>query len=169
MPSRCAIPGRPITAEGPLCTPASLRQLSLSPETCNALAGPAALRSPRAEGERGGASPDGGGDVRMAAAPPRSACSTPVPEARLGGQGLGLGCGLGLHPALDLGDKLPPSPSDPQLNLDLRKTALLRSLLLRTEARPPLHTLSCQCNAWYVGTIAQGTLRRPLGVHKLAC
>ena len=87
------------------------------------------MRSPCA-GEREGASPDGGGDVRMAAAPPHSLCSTPVPEARLGEQ-----VGLGLHPALDLGDKLPPSPSDPQLNLDLRKTALLRSLLLRTEAR----------------------------------
>lgn len=30
-------------------------------------------------------------------------------------------------------EKLPPSPSDPQLASDLRRTALLRSLLLRTE------------------------------------
>lgn len=35
--------------------------------------------------------------------------------------------------ALDAGERLPPSPSDPQLGMDLRKTALLRSLLLRTE------------------------------------
>lgn len=38
--------------------------------------------------------------------------------------------------ALDAGERLPPSPSDPQLGMDLRKTALLRSLLLRTEVRP---------------------------------
>ncbi len=56
-------------------------------------------------------------------------CTTPSREARFGQ------AGLGLRSTLDLGDKLPPSPSDPQLNLDLRKTALLRSLLLRTEAR----------------------------------
>ncbi|KAK9916951.1 hypothetical protein WJX75_009153 [Coccomyxa subellipsoidea] len=37
--------------------------------------------------------------------------------------------------ALDAGERLPPSPSDPQLGMDLRKTALLRSLLLRTEEK----------------------------------
>ena len=30
-------------------------------------------------------------------------------------------------------DKLPPSPNDPPLGMDLRKTALLRSLMLRTD------------------------------------
>ena len=71
-------------------------------------------------------SPGGSGDVHSACPP---ACTTPTHEPRFGQ------AGLGLRSALDLGDKLPPSPSDPQLNLDLRKTALLRSLLLRTEAR----------------------------------
>jgi len=71
-------------------------------------------------------SPGGSGDT-YGACP--AACTTPTHEPRFGQ------AGLGLRSALDLGDKLPPSPSDPQLNLDLRKTALLRSLLLRTEAR----------------------------------
>ena len=50
--------------------------------------------------------------------------------------------------ALDAGERLPPSPSDPQLGMDLRKTALLRSLLLRTEVHRsyypsiPLHPLA---------------------------
>lgn len=39
-------------------------------------------------------------------------------------------------------ERLPPSPSDPKLSIDLRKTALLRSLLLRTEVHAqPLSTL----------------------------
>ncbi|KAK9821712.1 hypothetical protein WJX81_001313 [Elliptochloris bilobata] len=91
-----------------------------------AISGPAELQSPGG-GEREGVFPGGSGDMRMAAAP---ACTTPVAEARFG-----QAAGLGLRSALDLGDKLPPSPSDPQLNLDLRKTALLRSLLLRTEEK----------------------------------
>ena len=36
-------------------------------------------------------------------------------------------------PGCEAGERLPPSPSDPTLSVDLRKTALLRSLLLRTE------------------------------------
>ena len=55
-------------------------------------------------------------------------------------RGNGGGGGGGTHLArrgvpLDVGEKLPPSPSDPQLGMDLRKTALLRSMLLRTEVR----------------------------------
>ncbi len=51
--------------------------------------------------------------------------------------------------ALDAGERLPPSPSDPQLGMDLRKTALLRSLLLRTEvccsSPPPWHLQIFSC------------------------
>ncbi|KAK9803951.1 hypothetical protein WJX72_007744 [[Myrmecia] bisecta] len=36
-----------------------------------------------------------------------------------------------------LSEKLPPSPNDSQIGMDLRKTALLRSLLLRTEDKAP--------------------------------
>ncbi|CAL5227390.1 g10343 [Coccomyxa viridis] len=38
-------------------------------------------------------------------------------------------------PGCEAGERLPPSPSDPTLSVDLRKTALLRSLLLRTEEK----------------------------------
>lgn len=52
--------------------------------------------------------------------------------------------------ALDAGERLPPSPSDPQLGMDLRKTALLRSLLLRTEVRRPesSHLLRSTTSSW---------------------
>lgn len=69
------------------------------------------------------------GQMREGSSPPL--CRTPLPR--------------GPHPykrpsgpSCDAGERLPPSPSDPQLSIDLRKTALLRSLLLRTEVPLPL-------------------------------
>jgi hypothetical protein len=62
-------------------------------------------------------------------------CGTP---ARNGGSNLGRSSGRGGGvAALEAAERLPPSPSDPQMGMDLRKTALLRSLLLRTEVPRP--------------------------------
>ena len=66
-------------------------------------------------------------------------CRTPVPRSnpyrRCGNGGATPG-------GCDGAERLPPSPSDPQLSIDLRKTALLRSMLLRTEVHvQPLSTV----------------------------
>ena len=68
------------------------------------------------------------GGMNQGSSPP--ICRTPILRShpyRRGGSG-------GVTPGgCDGAERLPPSPSDPQLSIDLRKTALLRSMLLRTE------------------------------------
>ena len=69
-------------------------------------------------------------------------CGTPArshggASSHLGRASRGGGNGVA---GLEAAERLPPSPSDPQMGMDLRKTALLRSLLLRTEVLPMYHT-----------------------------
>ena len=77
------------------------------------------------------------GGMNQGFSPP--VCRTPIqrssPYRRCGtGSAMPGGC--------EGAERLPPSPSDPQLSIDLRKTALLRSMLLRTEVyTQPLSTV----------------------------
>ncbi|CAK0755364.1 hypothetical protein CVIRNUC_002369 [Coccomyxa viridis] len=70
------------------------------------------------------------GGMNQGSSPP--VCRTPIqrsnPYRRCGNGGATPG-------GCDGAERLPPSPSDPQLSIDLRKTALLRSMLLRTEEK----------------------------------
>ena len=61
----------------------------------------------------------------MSAGPSSPQCRTPLPRPTPYRRPA--------TPTCEPGERLPPSPTDPQLSVDLRKTALLRSLLLRTE------------------------------------
>lgn len=91
------------------------------------------------------------GGMNQGSSPP--VCRTPIqrsnPYRRCGNGGATPG-------GCDGAERLPPSPSDPQLSIDLRKTALLRSMLLRTEVHTqPLSTVcshahkpSCILSSW---------------------